>query len=108
MSWNATFQMRQTVPCSECKAPRRITVQDSSESGCVSQLNHERREGLCSKCEAKHGDEPAKDAGKLRFGKCVCGKILPLGALAQHRADHARDKRSFVRRTGPTLPNFFN
>ena len=107
MSWNATFQVRQTVKCSECGTPRIITVQDSSESGCTSQLNHERREGLCSKCEAKHPDEQPAATGKLRFGKCICGKILPLGALALHRAEHARDKRTFSRRV-TALPNFFN
>lgn len=106
MSWNATYQIRQTVKCSECGTPRLVTVQDSSESGCVSQLNHERREGLCPKCDAKHDEQPSA-AGKLRFGKCICGKILPLGALAQHKADHYRDKKTFTRRS-VQLPNFFN
>ena len=107
MSWNATFQMRQTVKCSECGTPRLVTVQDSSESGCVSQLNHERREGRCLACDRKHPDDESSEAGKLRFGKCVCGKILPLGALALHKADHYRDKKTFTRRS-VQLPNFFN
>lgn len=97
MAWEQEHQIRAQVQCSTCPNVRFVTVLGKNEADCVAQLNHERREGHCFSCDANCSEE-AFEAAKLRFGKCNrCGKVMPIGALLQHKADHARDDRTFRR-----------